>query len=190
MPPFVSAQVEPAGPASGQAELQASATWVLPPAAGSAQAARRQVGAQLEAWGLRHLVDHAELIVSELVTNAVRHGSTVEPVWHTMRRICTDCGDMIRLEVGDLGGGKPGSVPARREVADSGADGDELLCSGRGLFLVEALSSDWGVWRLPHGHVVWAVLPAAEAGPGMTRAEELPAEELPCEELPYEYGPK
>ncbi|MDQ1012412.1 anti-sigma regulatory factor (Ser/Thr protein kinase) [Streptomyces sp. V4I23] len=180
MPPFVSAQVEPAGPTLGQAELQASVTWVLRPAASSAQTARRQVGAQLEAWGLRHLVDNAELIISELVTNAFRHGSKVEPVWHTMRRISTDCGDVIRLEVGDCGGGGSGSVPARREVVDSDADGDELLCSGRGLCLVEAVSSDWGVWRLPHGHVVWAVLPAGEVDPGMVRAEE----------LPYEYGLK
>ncbi|WP_177149889.1 ATP-binding protein [Streptomyces sp. PKU-EA00015] len=162
-----------------------SVTWVLPPAAGSAQTARRQVGAQLEAWGLRHLIDEAELIISELVTNAVRHGSKVEPVWHTMRRISSDRDDMIRLEVGDCGGGESGSVPARREVPGLGADGGELLCSGRGLFLVEAVSSDWGVWRLPHGHVVWAVLPAGEAGAGMIRAEE-----LPTEELPYEYGPK
>lgn len=41
---------------------------------------------------------------------------------------------------------------------------DTLESGGRGLPLVEALSSHWGAWRLPHGVVVWAVLPAGPSG--------------------------
>lgn len=155
MPPFTSIQAQPVIPGADTADAADTAdweTWVLPSAAASAQSARRQIGDRLQAWGLQHLVDDAELIVSELLTNAICHGSQHDPVWHTLRRIRTPAGEAVRLEVGDYGRGWS-RVPAPREA------GDDIHCDGRGLYLVEALSSSWGAWRLPHGHVVWAVLP-------------------------------
>ena len=140
-------------PRSGARKLQRMAvTWVLPSGAASVRSARQQIGSQLSAWGLRHLVDDAQLIVSELVTNAVCHGPGDGPVWHTARRIRASTGEAVRIEVGDYG---PGFrvVPAPPQ-----SDGD-MPCSGRGLGLVDVLASTWGAWRLPHGHLVWAVLP-------------------------------
>ncbi|WP_149185124.1 ATP-binding protein [Streptomyces sp. TRM49041] len=148
MPPHPATQAHPA-PDADSADQQ---TWTLAASATSARLARRQVGDRLRAWRLPHLVDDAELIVSELVANAIRHGSKGDPVWHTLRRLHTVTYDAVRLEVGDHGRGWSG-IPAPREA------GDDILCNGRGLRLVRALSSDWGAWRLPHGHVVWAVLP-------------------------------
>ncbi|MEU0071596.1 ATP-binding protein [Streptomyces sp. NPDC006332] len=123
------------------------ATWTLPAVAESARAARRQVATQLDDWGLPQVADDATLIVSELVTNAVCHGAG--PVWHALRRVPGDgAADVVRLEVGDHGRGW-GGAPAARAREDS------LACGGRGLPLVEALSSRWGAWHLPHGFVVW-----------------------------------
>ncbi|MGW0828560.1 ATP-binding protein [Streptomyces sp. NPDC002845] len=103
--------------------------------------------------GLSHLIDHAEPIVSELLTNAIRHGAGCDPVWHTVRRIRTATGGAVRVEVGDHGRGWSG-VPAPREA------GDDTRCDGRGLHLAQALSLSWGAWRLPYGHAAWAVLSA------------------------------
>ena len=148
MPPYTATQAQPAP----DADIADQQTWTLPASATSARSARRQVGDRLRVWGLPYLIDDAELIVSELVTNAICHGSKGDPVWHTVRRIRTATEDAVRLEVGDHGRGWS-DVPAPREA------GDDIHCDGRGLCLVQALSSDWGAWRLPHGHVVWAMLP-------------------------------
>lgn len=151
MPPFTSTQAQSAH-SDAETGQRVSVTWVLPAVAASAQSARRQVGDLLQAWDLRHLVEDAELIVSELVTNAICHGSDRDPIWHTVRRIRMATGDVIRLEVGDYGRGWSGVLSPPE------SDGD-IPCSGRGLYLVEALSSGWGTWNLPHGHAVWAALP-------------------------------
>lgn len=160
--PFVTASAPRAGSHADVVDSRGSATWLLPPEDASVPAARRQVAEQLKAWGLPHLVDDAELIVSELVTNALQHGSRSGPVWYTVRRIPGEAIDEVRLEVGDSGTRSWGD--AGRSVGDE-AVGDEadLSCSGRGLLLVETLSSGWGVCRLPHGHVVWALLPNGDA---------------------------
>jgi hypothetical protein len=132
-----------------------------PPAAISAQAARRQVSDQLQAWGLQHLTDDAELIISEPATNAACHGNgrgsglahgTPHP--HRGRRNGPARSRRRRQRRAREGGG-----PVQRESGTPGAIEEDLPCNGRDLFLAEALSSDLGVWRLPHGHVAWATLP-------------------------------
>jgi anti-sigma regulatory factor (Ser/Thr protein kinase) len=81
------------------------------------------------------------LIVSELATNAVRHGRP--PIELVLRRE-VDC---IVIEVSD---GAPGR-PTRREAAPSEA-------SGRGLTLIDALASQWGTRPTGRGKAVWCTV--------------------------------
>ena len=90
-------------------------------------------------------LDDVAVIVSELVTNAVRAGAATVEV-----RVQADA-DVVRLEVADTAPGWP--VP--REVA-----ADET--TGRGLQIVIALAHDWGVEAQEAGKLVWATV-AVEA---------------------------
>ncbi|MFC6594288.1 ATP-binding protein [Kitasatospora paranensis] len=87
------------------------------------------------------VVDDAELAVSELVTNAVRHGGP--PI--ALRLVVTD--DRVSIEVRDGGNGHP---VLRRPDADA--------VSGRGLALVRAVAEEWGVRQDGAGKVVHATL--------------------------------
>ncbi|MFB7496785.1 ATP-binding protein [Streptomyces sp. NPDC056161] len=113
----------------------------LPREAASVPQARRLVRRTLTGWDLPDLVDPAELIVSELASNAVRHARH-----GTFRLTIRRRGaGSVRLEVID----KCQSPPVRKTA---GADDD----NGRGLALVEALSRRWGTEPLPWGKRVWA----------------------------------
>ncbi|WP_369276315.1 ATP-binding protein [Streptomyces sp. R11] len=104
------------------------------------RAARAEVRRQLEGWGLAdrdELVDVAELLVSELATNAVRHSAS------RFRLSLFAAHGILRCEVSD-GGCR---VPV---VLDAGASE-----SGRGMFLVDALSRRWGCHRDGPGKTVW-----------------------------------
>jgi anti-sigma regulatory factor (Ser/Thr protein kinase) len=119
----------------------------LRPEASSARQARRYVAEQLEALGFPEVAPAAELLVSELVTNAVLHARTsvqvgVEP--H---------GSSVRVTVADGSARQP---MRRRHSVDSG--------TGRGLILVEQLSASWGVDLLEGGKVVWFELPREDEG--------------------------
>jgi anti-sigma regulatory factor (Ser/Thr protein kinase) len=81
----------------------------------------------------------AVLLVSELVTNAVRHAGSTLTVAVAIGRAA------VRVEVRD----RSPRLPALRE--STGGD-DEW---GRGLVLVDALASRWGAERLPSGKRVW-----------------------------------
>ena len=85
------------------------------------------------------IVDDAEQVVSELVTNAILHGAV--PV--TLRLLRAD--SAVRIEVED----SSRAVPVlARPTAEA--------MTGRGLSLVAALSTGWGVSESPAGKVVWA----------------------------------
>jgi serine/threonine-protein kinase RsbW len=88
----------------------------------------------------RERLDDAALVLSELVGNAVRHatGSTMEV---RLRRT----GDVLRIAVHDRS-------PAHPAPRDAAAD-DE---SGRGMLIIDALSSRWGWEPRADGKVVWA----------------------------------
>ena len=117
---------------------------VLPPRASSAAAARRLVVSACGTWDLQALSDDISLIVTELVANAIRHAGTDIEV--SLRR--ADLG--LRLEVRD------GSVrPLRPRAALSSDEG------GRGLLLVDALSTRYGVQGEPDGKRVWVELQPA-----------------------------
>lgn len=101
--------------------------------------AREVVAQQLTAWGLGHLADDLELIVSELITNAIRHGGGVRAVTLTARD------GYARIEVADNDETMP--TPRTAGPTDTG---------GRGLLLIEALSRAWGARPDDGGKVVWA----------------------------------
>jgi len=103
----------------------------------------------LREWGLQDLNDSAELIVSELVTNALNASLKLNPTYPIRLWLLSDK-TRIAILVWD---GNP--LPLIR------ADVDEKSESGRGLFLVEALSERWNWYPVQGGggKVVWSVTP-------------------------------
>jgi signal transduction histidine kinase len=90
------------------------------------------------------VVDTAELIFSELVTNAINAGTSALELTLAIHR------DHLRLAVRDDARGRP----QRQDAAPTDSH-------GRGLEIVAALSRAWGVDRSPPGKQVWAQLPIA-----------------------------
>ena len=113
------------------------ATWVLPGELTSAGEARTLVSEPLEKWDLASMVPTTQLLVSELVTNAIRY--TQGPV--TLRLLLEWT---LTCEIAD-------SSPALPRMRYAARD-DE---SGRGLQIVSQLSQRWGARRTPAGKVVW-----------------------------------
>jgi CheY-like chemotaxis protein/anti-sigma regulatory factor (Ser/Thr protein kinase) len=112
--------------------------WELPADLTSGALARRQLRRQLVSWGLSHLVDEAELLMSELVNNAVVHAGSGVVVG--VRRD----EQSLHIAVTDVGGGAP-----HRPTPDL----DDT--SGRGLMLVEAISTVWGTATDGDAKTVW-----------------------------------
>ncbi|MFF5702224.1 SpoIIE family protein phosphatase [Streptomyces sp. NPDC012794] len=117
------------------------AYWFLDPEETAPGRARRFARRALARWDLEELSDSLELLVSEVVTNAVRYAE--RPV--TLRLLRTD---VLRCEVGD----DSPQLPRQRRARET----DE---GGRGLFLVNRLARRWGATRLSSGKVVWFELP-------------------------------
>lgn len=117
----------------------------LPPEVESPKIARHATRTALSAWSLTRFYDDAAIVVSELVTNAIRHGLRQGAedalglllVRYTCHLVCmvTDPAD---------------TAPAMREP-------DYITESGRGLHIIEAMSRAWG-WTplLGGGKAVWA----------------------------------
>ncbi|WP_078893968.1 SpoIIE family protein phosphatase [Streptomyces sp. CT34] len=101
--------------------------------------ARALAGRQLSAWGMEPLVFTTELVVSELVTNAIRHGSG--PI--TLRLIRQDAA--LICEVSDTASTAPHLRHAR--TTDEG---------GRGLLIVAQLTRRWGTRYTANGKIIWA----------------------------------
>lgn len=120
----------------------------------------------------RDVVDNAELLASELVTNAVEAGglTMTTPVSaitrrHFIRLTLRVQGGKLYLEVWDAGDGTPTRQPVNEDAEN-----------GRGLLLVVMLSQRWGVTPSPRGgKTVWCVLALAAAGPAEERAGEVPS---------------
>ncbi|MFB6668511.1 ATP-binding protein [Streptomyces parvus] len=109
--------------------------------------AREFTAERLAWWGLDDAVDDARMIVSELTTNAVRHGGdgplTVSLTAHAIL-------PALLLSVTDRG--RPGG-PLRALHPDEDAE------TGRGLAMVEALAALWSWTHTGRTTTVWAVLP-------------------------------
>ncbi|WP_307801605.1 ATP-binding protein [Microbispora triticiradicis] len=136
----------------GSASAGASATFLLPPRAESVHSARSFAAGTLSGWGMTDLLDGMELVVSELATNALRHGMTLtgERPREVIRLSLIRRGPHVACAITD-----PGSnAPVLR-------DPSPFEPGGLGLHIVESLSACWG-WcpLLPQGKAVWAVLAA------------------------------
>ncbi|NUK48830.1 ATP-binding protein [Streptomyces lunaelactis] len=108
--------------------------------------ARVELRKTLAAWGLAEIEDMALLVLSELVTNAVRHAH-VSPGREIETRFQL-AGDGLRIEVHDSSDVRP---HMRASVSDSEC--------GRGLVLVGVLADQWGVSeRGGIGKSVWALM--------------------------------
>ncbi|MFG2328345.1 ATP-binding protein [Streptomyces sp. NPDC048604] len=105
----------------------------------SARHMRRLLRSFLAHWQLHHLTDAAELALTELVANVVRHVPDRRCAVIVLREPYG-----LRVEVAD---GAPGAVAAK--------GGDPLDDGGRGLLLVEGVTDRWGVEETAEGKRVW-----------------------------------
>ncbi|MFE9028194.1 SpoIIE family protein phosphatase [Streptomyces iakyrus] len=116
------------------------AAWDVEAGPAAVAGARRHAARQLSVWGLEDLDFVTELVVSELVTNAIRYGRP--PI---RLRLIRDCS--LLCEVSDGGSTTPHLRRAR--AFDEG---------GRGLLLVAQLAERWGTRHARQGKTVWAEL--------------------------------
>ncbi len=129
----------------------ASASTSLPPEPRQVGAGRRFVRETLAAWGQQELAAHACLLVSEILTNAIRHAC--QPIELRLHR---RAGELVAEIFDDDAQLPQRMVPGLAEE------------SGRGLMIVDALAADWGARLSGPGKVVWFTLAsdgAAASGP-------------------------
>jgi anti-sigma regulatory factor (Ser/Thr protein kinase) len=132
--------------------VRTTGTVLLPYAPASVAVARQRLTADLVNAGIVHAaVGDAALVVSELLSNAIRHaqplpGANLQVAWAVDD-------DSVEVAVSD-GGSPTRPRPTHASVSALG---------GRGLDIVEFLSRRWGVRTDDTGLTVWAVL-AAPAG--------------------------
>lgn len=122
-------------------------------------AARSFIRVTLRAWDLEPLIERAELIASELVTNAVAAMQRGAPHPDRLADL-PPIGVELRLDDGvfriAVQDGSPGQ-PALQAVGDDAEH-------GRGLLLVDLLSARWDVVFVQSGKVTWAELDTVAAG--------------------------
>lgn len=121
------------------------ATWALPANPAVVARTRQLVLDKLAEWGLASMAFTVELVVSELVTNAIRHGAP--PI---RLRLVHDESTLI-VEVSDCSGTAPHL--RRAKTFDEG---------GRGLLLVAQLTERWGSRQSGEGKTIWAEMTVGE----------------------------
>lgn len=108
----------------------------------------------LSGWGMESYADTVELLLSELVTNAVKAGGPKAVIRVAIRAAA----DRLRIEVADGATGRP-----HVDSPDSDTE------SGRGLLLVSEISTDWGTYPVrpgsgpATGKVVWCEIAAGNS---------------------------
>lgn len=125
----------------------------LPQDLESVRQARQFVSRTMTGWGVPGVIDEASIVVTELASNAVLHAGSAYEVRLSLNP------QSVRIEVRDHGAG----TPEPRPPTESGE-------SGRGLFMVAALSASWGFESgSPGEKVVWSELvrPAAPGPDGV-----------------------
>ncbi|MFI1564465.1 SpoIIE family protein phosphatase [Streptomyces sp. NPDC020490] len=129
------------------------AEWDVPRDPAAVAPVRAACVRRLTEWGLEQVVFTAELILSELITNAIRYAAGPITV-RLLRRVPKDdsaAGTLI-IEVSD--GSSTSPRLRRAKVTDEG---------GRGLFLVARFAERWGTRYTPTGKVIWAEQPLHHA---------------------------
>ncbi|AJE81349.1 MULTISPECIES: SpoIIE family protein phosphatase [Streptomyces] len=125
------------------------ATWELRADPAEVARARALAAEALEQWGLQEMAFTTELIVSELVTNAIRYAA--EPIRLRLIRQ-----SVLTCEVTDGTSTSPRLRHAR--TTDEG---------GRGLFMIAQLARRWGTRYSASGKIIWAEQVLPDSGPGL-----------------------
>ncbi|MGP3977156.1 SpoIIE family protein phosphatase [Streptomyces sp. 8N114] len=136
------------------------AEWQVEPNPAAVAPVRAECAARLREWGMEEIGHTTELILSELITNAIRYGRP--PI--QVRLLHDD--DSLICEVADGSGTSPHL--RRASTTDEG---------GRGLFLVAQFAQHWGTRYTPGGKVIWTEQHLRGDASGRS-AEELPADAL------------
>ncbi|MER6072907.1 SpoIIE family protein phosphatase [Streptomyces sp. NPDC001817] len=122
------------------------AEWDVPRDPAAVAPVRTACARRLAEWGLEEVAFTAELVLSELITNAVRYGA--EPIAVRLLRTVPISGSAAGTLIFEVSDGSSTSPRLRRaEATDEG---------GRGLFLVARLVERWGTRYTPTGKVIWA----------------------------------
>ncbi|MFI1728490.1 SpoIIE family protein phosphatase [Streptomyces acidicola] len=127
-------------------DAAAVVVWDVPDAPAAVADIRAKATTQLSEWGLDEAAFTTELIVSELITNAIRYAAA--PIHLRLVRDRT-----LICEVSDASSTSPHL--RRSATSDEG---------GRGLFLVAQLAQRWGTRYTAHGKTIWAEQPLPSAG--------------------------
>lgn len=130
-------------------EADRVATWDLPAEPEVVARTRARASRQLTVWGLAEEAPSAELVISELVTNAIRYGRS--PIQLRLIREHT-----LICEVSDASHTSP---HLRQATSD-----DE---GGRGLFMVAQFADAWGTRYTPTGKTIWAELTITPSAAGL-----------------------
>ncbi|MGW9369312.1 SpoIIE family protein phosphatase [Streptomyces xanthophaeus] len=139
-------------------EADRIAEWEVPGDPSAVSRVRNAGSAQLTAWGLEGISFSTELILSELITNAIRYGSAPVRV-----RLLRDRSLIVEVSDGSS------TSPHLRYAATT----DE---GGRGLFLVAQYALRWGTRYTDRGKVIWAELPlTGDGGPAEAAEPDLDA---------------
>lgn len=147
MRPHALAELTPAWPRETHLELAAFPSAV--------PCARDHVRAVAMECGLAHLADTAELLASELVTNAVQASGRLKPAdWAAIpvvRIWLVSDHTSIAIHVWDASS----ELPTPKDI---GLDEE----GGRGLMLVDTLGKEWGTYQKAQGKVVWVMITSAQ----------------------------
>jgi anti-sigma regulatory factor (Ser/Thr protein kinase) len=139
-------------------------TFELEPDLASVRQARSLIRDPLKRWGLEDLIDSSELLVSELVTNAIKYANG-----EVLLRLILEP-DSLVCEVHD-------SSPALPRVLQVDKDAE----NGRGLHVVSQIAAHWGVRRTAAGKVVWC----EQALPELVTEAMLAAMGLTADTFPF-----
>ncbi|MEU8619261.1 ATP-binding protein [Streptomyces sp. NPDC048623] len=113
---------------------------------GEVRLLRRTVRSTLGQWGAQHAVDEAELVVTELATNVIKHVGEGAPA--TLVLEAKD--GRLRVELHDMSPVLPPMEGGRPKACDAEC--------GRGLHLLASMSTSWGSLPMERGKAVWCEL--------------------------------
>lgn len=138
-----------------------AASCALPARYEAVREARRFTRGTLDQWDAGDRFDDICLVVSELVTNALRHGLASDVA-------CSEHTPPVRLHLMRWTGRLVCAVRDPSHETPVPRDSDDFSAeSGRGLFLVDSFADSWGWHPLAgtlHGKVVWALFRLQSAG--------------------------